>query len=82
MAQLKEIKAFQTSDGKVHSDKGEAIKSEFTIEIQQILNNYSRATSYTAGNLAEIILRNSDTFLSKMQKMRAALNRIQQSNKL
>jgi dephospho-CoA kinase len=70
---MKKVSAFQTADGKVHTDELDAIQHERLIEIRDMITNHFKsnlATSLPPIQIASFIAANGDSLNELNQKFK------------
>lgn len=80
---ITKVPSFQTSDGKLHADKSEALIHELKINIKGLIQSdfpAHRTDNFTSGQIAEVISHNMDEFVGLIhahkRKMRYATEKV------
>lgn len=70
-------KAFKTSDGRLFTDKVEALQNEFRLELRGILNtgNPAKNDNYSSVQVAAILAKETEKVIATMKKYQIAINR-------
>lgn len=58
---MKQVPSYQTNDGRLFTDKGEALTHEFTLEMKgfiQVKNHLNRTNAITVGDVATTLTAN------------------------
>lgn len=74
---LIKISSFQTADGKLFSDKVEALQHDFKLTLRGILNggNVGKVDNFTTAQVAESLVKNLDAIQKAIKESQNAINR-------
>lgn len=78
---MKQVKAFQTSDGEIHTDELAATYHEFAIEIRGVIQSHPdftnlRNETINLGFLCQKITHNADALVNVIRRYRQKINGI------
>jgi hypothetical protein len=70
---MKEVKAYQTSDGRTFTDKLQAIRNEFNLELRGLLQSKNpKVAAYSCPEISQLLVQNAREFTaitSKYQRL-------------
>jgi ribosome-associated translation inhibitor RaiA len=72
---IKKVASFQTSDGALHASQIQALRREFHIELQAVLNKASLNKAFSSSEVATLLHNNADSFLDVLRKYKDKIRR-------
>ena len=81
---ITQVKSFQTSDGKVFTDRGDAVKHDFKLEFRGLIQSKipgQKSASYSLVEVGEAILAANGEFVSLFKRLNMSLGQINKAKK-
>lgn len=72
---IKEVKVFQTEDGKKFNEKGDAVAHEFALQLRGVIQSHTRAMSFSPLECAAIIAEEQDKIFTLLTKFRKEIKK-------
>jgi hypothetical protein len=72
---IKKVASYQASDGTLHANQVDALRHEYHIELQAVLNKASNKGNFTPSEVTTILQNNTDYFMEVMRKYKEEFRR-------
>lgn len=79
---IKKVASYQASDGTLHANQVDALRREYHIELQAVLNKASNKGSFTPSEVTTILRNNTDYFMEIMRKYKEKFRRATPKEKI
>ena len=76
---MKEIKAFLSEDGQIHTDKIKALSRDFIIALRGVFQSSGANGNNSTTDMATIVSANSEKFTQIIHKYKTSINRAKKS---